>query len=143
MEATEELSGKAIQSISCPESTSGLRQIPWLRLVLGNGAKFEFEPIEKAIKGEKYPALGLKLEFVKAFSQISEWPGGPALKWREMPELRVLRNIPINTVEYSDPAQEGITSAINIAFKTGAWLKVTHSSSPMAIDVEHGLARNT
>ena len=136
MEATEELSGKAIQSISCPESTSGLRQIPWLRLVLGNGAKFEFEPIEKAIKG-------LKLEFVKAFSQISEWPGGPALKWREMPELRVLRNIPINTVEYSDPAQEGITSAINIAFKTGAWLKVTHSSSPMAIDVEHGLARNT
>ena len=125
-----------IRSVFSIRETKELRFLPWLRIVLHDGRKIELYPIEKTLEGERYPSLGIEAQEVNDFESVFKWPGGPALEWEEIGELKNVLGEAITGVETSDPLEQGIDSAILLHFENGIKLTVAHSTSPMGLDIE-------
>lgn len=83
-------------------------------LELAGGELIQVAPCEVGLSGERYPSLGLALEFCSRESARVVHPSGKVLDIEPLTEAGVVLPLLVVRVEQSDPLQEGAVSQVSL-----------------------------
>ena len=90
--------------ISVQSASKTLNIYPQLRITCASGAKFEAHASITDVQS-KLEIFEIEIKSVAEFSELQQWPGGPAVEWNEVEEIsNVLRASEIEAISahYSD-----------------------------------------
>jgi hypothetical protein len=109
--------------------------VPWLRVELSSGRRFEIAPVEQYFEDERYPRLAIAIEEVQNFADARPWPGGPALEWVMPNELQDLPGQSIRSAAWIRRSEAEPPEGYEAKLSNGAVLQIRHSeTSPMSLE---------
>ncbi len=112
-----------------------LPSVPWLRIELSSGRRFEIAPVEQYFEEERYPRLAIAIEEVQNFADARSWPGGPALEWAIPTELQDLLGQSILSAAWIRRSEGEPPEGYEAMLSNGAVLQIRHSeASPMSLE---------